>query len=96
MTNNKEPITIPSQCPYCESAIKYIPAGVSRKTGKYYNEFWACENRNCNFTWRIPSKTSSQIPKVIPTSEGEIVKGLRELWKQNETIIGLLKEIKDK
>lgn len=38
-----------SLCPQCGSAIKTVPAGVSKKTGKQYNSFQACSNRNCSY-----------------------------------------------
>lgn len=36
-------------CPTCNSAIKIIPAGISKKTGKPYNSFQACSNRECSY-----------------------------------------------
>lgn len=43
---------IPKQCPICQSSIKLIPAGVSKRTGKPYNEFYACSNRTCDYIYR--------------------------------------------
>ena len=63
--------TPPTQCPVCQSAIKHIPAGISRKTGKPYNEFWSCINRNCDFTWKPTQKRVAKEP-VIDT-EGTIL-----------------------
>lgn len=41
-------------CPVCGMGeIKQIPAGVSKKTGKEYNAFWACSNRTCKQTWNF-------------------------------------------
>lgn len=34
-------------CESCGSEKKLIPAGVSKKTGRPYKEFWTCPNR-CN------------------------------------------------
>ena len=42
----------PIQCPYCQATIKHIPAGISKKTGKQYSEFWSCSSMDCDFTWR--------------------------------------------
>lgn len=33
------------KCEVCGSLKDFIPAGVSKKTGKPYNEFWACPNK---------------------------------------------------
>ena len=32
-------------CPTCKSQLKFVPAGVSRKTGKPYQGFFTCPNR---------------------------------------------------
>ncbi len=42
---------IPVQCEQCGANVKFIPAGISRKTGKPYSEFYSCEKR-CGWTWR--------------------------------------------
>ena len=44
--------TPPTICPLCGNSIKYIPAGVSKNSGKPYPEFWACSERECKFTWK--------------------------------------------
>jgi len=41
---------IPERCPLCGSKINHIPAGISKKTGNHYQEFWACENPECSFS----------------------------------------------
>ena len=33
------------QCQTCKSEMNSIPAGVSKKTGKSYNQFYSCPNR---------------------------------------------------
>lgn len=33
------------QCPTCGSEMRLIPAGVSRTSGKPYNQFFSCPNR---------------------------------------------------
>ena len=37
------------KCEVCGSDIKNIPAGVSKKSGKPYNAFQVCSNRECNY-----------------------------------------------
>lgn len=39
-----------SNCPKCGNPLKLVPAGVSKNTGKPYEAFWACQDRNCKFT----------------------------------------------
>lgn len=34
-------------CPVHEQDWKLVPAGVSQKSGKRYNAFWACPERGC-------------------------------------------------
>ena len=41
---------LPEKCPHCGGEIKNIPAGVSKRTGQSYREFWVCDNPNCSFT----------------------------------------------
>ena len=48
-------------CQICGSQKNQIPAGVSKKTGKSYNAFWACPNK-CNQT-QAPQPTYTA-PKV--------------------------------
>lgn len=35
-------------CEVHDVAWRLVPAGVSRKTGKPYNAFWACPEQGCN------------------------------------------------
>jgi len=32
-------------CNKCQAEMKFIPAGVSKKTGRAYEGFWACPNK---------------------------------------------------
>ena len=32
-------------CPSCGEEMKWVPAGVSKRTGQQYNGFWSCPNR---------------------------------------------------
>jgi len=40
----------PEKCLACGGEIKEIPAGISKRTGQPYREFWVCENPDCSFT----------------------------------------------
>lgn len=43
-------------CPIHDTDWKLVPGGVSKKTGKRYNPFWACPERGCN---EKPQRTSA-------------------------------------
>lgn len=50
------------KCSECGSEMRLIPAGVSKKTGKPYQSFYACEDRECGKT--LPAETiKKQEPK---------------------------------
>lgn len=55
-----------SQCPKCGNELKLVPAGTSKKTGKPYDSFWSCADRNCGFTMKnqatgAPAKAMSSV-----------------------------------
>lgn len=55
-------------CQLCGSAVKLIPSGVSKKTGKEYQAFYACENKTCGKTYQsqatgIPAKAMENVAK---------------------------------
>ena len=35
------------RCKNCDELTKYVPAGMSKKSGKEYSAFYGCEDRNC-------------------------------------------------
>lgn len=53
----------PTECPDCGSPIKHIPAGYSKKTKKPYNEFWACENPECKYTYSEKGTKLKPVPR---------------------------------
>ena len=71
MENNNPPI----QCPVCQSAIKHISAGISKKNDKPYDEFWACISSECRFTW---SPSSKPAPKTAPISPQQVADGINK------------------
>ena len=65
-------------CPKCNNLIKTIPAGISKKTGKPYNAFQACSNRECDYkpeqpkgVFNRPAKTE-QVRQMQETKAGFI------------------------
>lgn len=78
---------IPEVCESCGAPVKFIPAGISRKTGKKYNEFYSCSDR-CGWTWR-PDRgqslsTKNRVEKESPSEADneKILIGLREIYKE--------------
>lgn len=62
-----------NNCPSCNSPLKNIPAGVSKKTGKPYPAFQACSN-NCGWKPEKP-KTYQQPNRPSPLpNDTEILK----------------------
>lgn len=47
-----------NQCPQCGNNLKLVPAGVSKKTGKAYDAFFACTDptRMCTFTQKVQAQ----------------------------------------
>lgn len=41
------------QCENCGGEMKLVPAGISRKTNKHYNAFFACQNNQCGHTQQV-------------------------------------------
>lgn len=68
MPNN---IQIPTKCPNCQAPLRHIPSGISRKTGKPYQEFWACQNPDCQFTWR-KSRPQNQTTQRLANIEASL------------------------
>ena len=65
-------------CPKCQSEVKTVPAGVSKRTGRPYNAFQACSNRECDFkpeqpkgVFNRPAKTE-QVRQMQETKAGFI------------------------
>jgi len=44
-----QPPDVP-QCPQGHGPMKFVPAGTSKRTGKGYDAFWGCQNRDCKQT----------------------------------------------
>ena len=40
-------------CPKCDGQTKIVPAGISKKTGRPYDSFFSCLDRECGGTMKI-------------------------------------------
>ena len=81
------------KCPKCGGETKLVPAGVSKKTGKEYNAFIGCKNRECDYTSNLP-KTPQQGASQVSTgaSPSETVTLLREISETLKFILDSLNE----
>jgi len=43
-------------CPTHELVLDFVPEGVARKSGKRYNAFYSCPNRDCKYSENIEEK----------------------------------------
>ena len=50
VTAGAEKYTDSPDCPAGHGKLRLIPAGTSKKTGKDYSAFWACDDRSCKET----------------------------------------------
>lgn len=83
----------PTTCEICHAPIKHIPAGVSRRTGKPYSEFWACTNPDCKYTWKPEKPAQPQKADPIALLMDEIIAFRKEF---NERFDGLAKYMAEK
>jgi hypothetical protein len=70
---------IPTNCPDCGAPIIYIKAGVSKKTGKPYNAFYACSNR-CGYTLK-ESGFQKAVQTSVPNKEALLLEELQDFRK---------------
>ena len=68
-------------CPKCNFAIKTVPAGISKRTGKPYQAFQACSNRDCNWKPLQKPQAIPQRPQTTgPSQHEQVMKGLRDTY----------------
>ena len=65
-------MTIPTNCPKCGALIKTVPAGVSKKTGRPYNAFQCCSNRECDWKPMRTGASSGSVSTEVLTLLNEI------------------------
>ena len=73
-------------CPKCNSEIKVVPSGTSKRTGKPYSSFLSCTNRECDYTAQIdkPQEAPKEQPsdlQMIFDQLNTLDKASREIWK---------------
>jgi len=81
---------IPIQCEQCSAPVKFIPAGISRNTGKHYNEFYSCAKR-CGWTWR-EGKETKPVAEPQTTKDMIIIEKLDEINDRLDKLAIYLKE----
>ena len=63
--------TIPTACAICQSPMRYVAAGVSKKTNRPYDAFYSCENRECNYTWKEGGQSKKVKSAVSEYDQGQ-------------------------
>ncbi len=81
MNQEPEKIQPPTRCPKCDSAIKVVPSGISKRTGKPYSSFMSCTNRECEYTARLTDKPQNTGEQMIIEGINNIIVSQKEIWK---------------
>ena len=80
---------IPTICPNCGNNIRYVPAGISKRTGRSYGEFLSCSDRNCEFTWRKPREQQQKIDGGALLMD-ELQNGFKEVNERLDKLIAFV------
>ena len=83
----------------CDSC-RFIPAGISKRTGKPYSSFWVCDNEECpNYKEPggfkpIQRKIENTLPRDVVLIEmvGDIKNGIKELNERLDKMADYLVE----
>jgi len=62
------------KCPQCGSDMKFVPAGISHKTGKEYKAFFSC--KHCGYTLNAPDDVAKRLATQKPETEQERIERL--------------------
>lgn len=79
---------MPVKCPTHEKIMKLIPAGISRKTGKPYDAFYACTVFNCKETapaMNEPSYEELEDKKILEEMEKSVEENGEEVEDDDES-----------
>ena len=77
-----------TNCSKCGGEMKHIPAGVSKKTGRPYGEFWICNSCNTSRRPEKGFKKAAELPDQLLTDE--IIGRLDKANKKLDQIIYLI------
>jgi hypothetical protein len=87
---------MPKECPLCKSALKVIPAGTSKASGKPYPAFYACPNK-CNLKGVIDTRVEKTPEGWAKPATGDIRKDVgMELLTNIEARTKIMLEILQK
>lgn len=77
-----------AQCPVHGTLMKLVPAGISKKSGKRYNAFYACEDQECKET--APATNEAPVTPQKPLTGISLEEPMqRKDWDRKEFIKGL-------
>ena len=85
-------------CDMCQSPMRFIKSGVSKRTGKAYSAFYACENPDCKHTLSIGEegkapKEPTWTPKILDAEEKvKLHNALADINLKLDFIISRIKE----
>jgi len=68
----------PKKCAICGAELRFVPAGVSKRTGKPYTAFWSCPNGCKSNSYKPPINTGSIILVDRVAALEEDVKEIKE------------------
>lgn len=79
-------------CEKCDSEMRLVPAGVSKRTGKPYSAFWSCDKRNggCGSTARAEGEAAQAAP-VMDGVQPVSVDRLKGIEDKLDEILDLLR-----
>jgi len=81
-------------CPICGTTKKLVPAGISKRTGQPYDEFWACplKCKKTDGTFKPVDYSSKQVEDVkIVDKDSFLITGFVALREKVEELIKVIK-----
>lgn len=81
-------------CPICGTTKKLIPAGISKRTGQPYEEFWACplKCKKTDVAFKPVDYSSKQVEEVkIVDKDAILISEFNALRIKVEELISIIK-----
>jgi hypothetical protein len=82
-------------CPICGTTKKLVPAGISKRTGQPYDEFWACplKCKKTDGTFKPVDYSSKQVEEVkIVDKDAILLSEFNALRIKVEELIDVIKK----
>jgi len=80
-------------CEKCDTEMRLIPAGISKKSGKPYSAFWSCDKRNggCGGTARAEGEAAQAAPAAPGFGQSVSEDRIANIEQKLDEIIRLIK-----